>query len=233
MAVDLKAERVVDTVRRLCVRIRERFPEANLNAVAEQLHEKASAAAAQIKAIAKPHFGLRLATSLLTIAIPVSIGVAVWEFGVRAEGPTTLGDFITMFQAGVESLFFIGVGIAFLMTLENRHKRSRALATIHELRVLAHLVDMHQLDKDPVYILHGGPTTQSSPRRTMTAFELNRYLDYCSEMLALVGKLAALYGKDLNDSVALAAVDQVESLTTGLSRKIWQKEMLLDRAVEG
>jgi hypothetical protein len=89
---------------------------------------------------------------------------------------------------------------------------------------------MHQLDKDPVYVHSPGPTTASSPKRTMTAFELSRYLDYCSEMLSLLGKIAALYGRDLRDPAALAAVDQVETLTTGLSRKIWQKVMLLDRS---
>jgi hypothetical protein len=50
-----------------------------------------------------------------------------------------------------------------------------------------------------------------------------RYLDYCSEMLALVGKIAALYAPRIDDPVALAAVDGIESLTTNLSRKVWQK----------
>jgi len=45
----------------------------------------------------------------------------------------------------------------------------------------------------------------------------------------LIGKLAALYAQNLDDGVALSAVDQLEALTTGLSRKIWQKVMLLDR----
>lgn len=33
--------------------------------------------------------------------------------------------------------------------------------------------------------------------------------------------------QELDDAVALAAVNEVESLTTGLSRKIWQKLMIL------
>jgi hypothetical protein len=59
------------------------------------------------------------------------------------------------------------------------------------------------------------------------AFELGRYLDYCSEMLSLLGKIAALYAQYTTDSAALAAVDQIEDLTSGLSRKIWQKIMML------
>ena len=115
------------------------------------------------------------------------------------------------------------------MTLETRLKRGRTLRAVRELRILAHLIDMHQLDKDPVYVISGGAQTASSAKRTMTAFQLNRYFDYCCELLSLLGKLAALYGQTLDDPVAVSAVDQVESLTTGLSRKIWQKTTLLPR----
>jgi len=76
--------------------------------------------------------------------------------------------------------------------------------------------------------LRGGPSTQSSPKRTMTTFEMSRYLDYCSEMLSLIGKVAALYVQGFPDAVALSAVDDIEDLTTSLSRKIWQKIMILE-----
>ena len=46
-------------------------------------------------------------------------------------------------------------------------------------------------------------------------------------MLALTGKLAALYVQQFSDGVTLAAVREVEDLTTGLSHKIWQKLMIL------
>jgi hypothetical protein len=48
-------------------------------------------------------------------------------------------------------------------------------------------------------------------------------------MLSLVGKVAALYAVDFEDEVVLAAVNDVENLTTGLSRKIWQKIVILYR----
>ncbi len=65
----------------------------------------------------------------------------------------------------------------------------------------------------------------------MDPFELHRYLDYCSEMLALISKVGALYVQDFPDRAALDAVDQIENLATGLSRKIWQKIVILDRYV--
>ena len=87
---------------------------------------------------------------------------------------------------------------------------------------------MHQLTKDPERLLIRGMETPSSPKGNLSATELMRYLDYCSEMLSLIGKLAALYVQKFDDPVALAAVNEVEELTTGLSRKIWQKIMTLN-----
>jgi len=139
-------------------------------------------------------------------------------------------DFVQAIDAGINDIVFIGIAIFFLVTLEGRMKRRRALKAIHELRALAHIIDMHQLTKDPEVILSGGPATKSSPKRAMTTFEMSRYLDYSSEMLSLIGKVAALYAQRFNDPVALSAVDEIEDLTNGLSRKIWQKIMLVNQS---
>jgi hypothetical protein len=63
----------------------------------------------------------------------------------------------------------------------------------------------------------------------MSEFELARYLDYCSEMLSLTGKLAALYMQNMRDPVIIDSVNEIEDLTTSLSRKIWQKIMILNQ----
>ena len=116
----------------------------------------------------------------------------------------------------------------FLITFESRLKRRRALETLHQLRSVAHIVDMHQLTKDPERIAAVRPDTASSPARALTPFDLGRYLDYCSELLAVISKLAALHVQHFNDPVTLAAVNDIECLTTGLSNKMWQKITLLD-----
>jgi hypothetical protein len=137
-----------------------------------------------------------------------------------------------MLEAAFNSLLLVGATVIFLVTLESRIKRRRALQALHELRVIAHIIDMHQLTKDPERLHVQGPDTRSSPKRTMTNFELNRYLDYCSEMLSLSGKIAALYVQDFPDAHVVAAVNDIEDLTSGLSRKIWQKIMILDEEQE-
>ena len=68
-----------------------------------------------------------------------------------------------------------------------------------------------------------------APAREMRPFELTRYLDYCCEILSLVSKVAAVYVQHFDDAVTVSAASNVETLTVGLSRKIWQKIILLDR----
>jgi hypothetical protein len=43
--------------------------------------------------------------------------------------------------------------------------------------------------------------------------------------------VAALYAQTFDDPVVLSAVEELETLTTALSGKIWQKIMILDRTV--
>jgi hypothetical protein len=51
-------------------------------------------------------------------------------------------------------------------------------------------------------------------------------------MLAILGKLGALLVQDFDDSPTLSAVNDIEDLTSGLQRKIWQKIMITDRVFD-
>ena len=46
-------------------------------------------------------------------------------------------------------------------------------------------------------------------------------------MLSLVGKVGFLYVQKFDDPVAVKSVNDLETLTTALSRKVWQKIMIL------
>ena len=84
--------------------------------------------------------------------------------------------------------------------------------------------------QDPAYLLSQLKDTKSSPERNLTRHQLTRYLDYCSEILALNAKIAALFAQNMEDPVILSAVNELELLSQGLSAKIWQKIMILDLA---
>ena len=93
---------------------------------------------------------------------------------------------------------------------------------------MAHIVDMHQLTKDPSHQLVNLANTESSPVRLLTREELTRYLDYCTEVLSLNANIGALFAQNVDDPIVLNAVNDLEWLTQGLSAKIWQKIMILD-----
>lgn len=224
----LEPARIMETIRALIDRIEERFPDRDLGRVARQQLAAAEATVRTLAWVQRPILWVRvMVASVILLLLALLAGIAMrMEFS--AEG-IPLPDLLQMVEAAINELIFLGAAILFLTTVEGRIKRARALVALRELRALAHIVDMHQLTKDPDRVLEGDTRrTPSSPAATMTRAELARYLDYCSELLALDSKLAALYAQTLHDPVVLAAVDEVETLTTGLSAKIWQKLVILN-----
>jgi len=234
----LDSEKVAQTVTCLRQRICERFPESGLLKICEQMERISAKTQQRSSEISAPIWWIRW-TAWMLIGMVGIVGV-VLPFVVASgftEEELTLRSFMELGDPVMNEIVLLGALIFFLFSLETRVKRHRALKAIHELRSIAHVIDMHQLTKDPERVLSAAyPSTSLSPKTTLDKFQLRRYLDYCSEMLSLTGKMAALYVQNFDDGVALSAVNEIESLTTGLSRKIWQKIMILyglvDRPVQ-
>ena len=222
----LDPDKLIRTTEKLVQRIGERFPEAGLYRVAQELLDTAHMVAENSATLQRPIAWVRVVDGVIIVMILVLLVVTFLRFELTVTGIGVF-DFIQVLEAGINDVILIGAALFFLLTLEKRIKRSRALKDLHELRSLAHVVDMHQLTKDPDRVFTQRRATSSSPQHTLSAYDLGRYLDYCSELLAVVGKLAALYVQNFDDSVVLSSVDEIESLTNGLSRKIWQKVMIL------
>jgi hypothetical protein len=222
----LQPAKIVQTLHRLHARISERFPHSGLSEVSADLVAVAAATSDRVARLARPYFWLRLSVWLIIIAgIAAQISAAAY---LRVESVSAdLPNLVQGLEAAANLLIIFGAAAWFLITLEQRWKRARTLEALHELRSLAHVVDMHQLTKDPTTSAHREHRTASSPQRDMTQFQLARYLDYCAELLALIGKVAALYAERSRDAVIIEAVNDLESLTSDLGRKIWQKIMIL------
>jgi hypothetical protein len=226
----LREDHIITTVATLRRRIEERFPGSGLSQLCAQLLVVAQRAAQRADSIARPIQSIRLLGYLLSLLLLlILLGLGYFAVTAIDAGKHGVFDWVTGLEAGLNDIIFIAIAIVFLVSLEKRIKRRRALAAVHELRSIAHIIDMHQLTKNPDRNVRQWSSTKNSPKRTMTAFEINRYLDYCSEMLSLTGKIAALYIQHFDDATAVAAVSEVEQLTTGLSRKIWQKIMILEQ----
>jgi hypothetical protein len=231
MYKDLDADKIIETLERLYRRILERFPGSGLSRISDEVLSIAKESGRRSEWIRKPIIPLRIGVALIIFSI---IAVTVY-FTFQIQPPDTmfkLSEFIQVLEAGINDLVLIGAAIFFLLKIELKVKRNRASKLINELRSFAHVIDMHQLTKDPEGFKPAYIQTESSPQREMSSFEINRYLDYCSELLSLVGKIAALYAQNFDDQAFITSVKDIEDLTTGLSRKIWQKIIILQSLKE-
>lgn len=224
--LSLDPEAIRRTSLRLSKRTHERFPGSGLSARSIQLTELSERAATRAGEIAQPVRWVRALYVVLGVLVIVGIAVVPIDLSTSVERDAV--EWVQVFEAAINDIVLLGAGIVFLATLETRIKRRRALNELHELRSFAHIIDMHQLTKDPQRIK--GSTahrTAASPSAELTPYELGRYLDYCSELLSLCSKVAALYVQDFPDAPTIATVTEIEQLCTDLSRKIWQKLMIL------
>ncbi len=226
----LDALAVKETVDRLQQRIAARFPRRNLRLVAREI------SAAIDDLLLTEHvslykvfrYGSRVAMMLLAGVLVVGVAMVFRSEGLRE--PESIWAWIQIAESVINDVVFAGIAMYFLWQLPDRYRRRRDLAALHRLRSLAHVIDMHQLTKDPERLRSDFERTDQSVDLGLTVIELANYLDYCSELLSLVSKTAALFAEDTTDQTVLATVEGIEDLTNGMSRKIWQKIALLPAA---
>lgn len=230
----LQPQLVEQTVAQLRERIEERFPNSGLGKVCGALNEIAKDAERKSAWLGRPLYWLRLLALLMIVVILAGLVGQFLLLKWTADDAVDWTELVQGMEAAVNEVVLISAAIFFMVTLETRYKRRKGLKAIHELRSIAHVIDMHQLTKDPERSQGKSyQATKSSPTVTMDSFQLRRYLDYCSEMLSLTGKVSAVYLNRFDDSVLASAVNDVENLTTDLSRKIWQKIMILHSFEQG
>lgn len=224
----INVEHIIETAQKLENRIAERFPDASLRNVASELIALGIDTKTEAKKLEEPIWWLRAVITLVIAAGGIVFLFLASEFSAAGIKGGTI-DIVQGIEAGLNTLVLAGAGFYALVKGEERIKQKRVLKGLHGFRSLIHVIDMHQLTKDPSALSKSFVRTKNSPKRTMDAASLTRYLDYCSELLSLTGKFAALYAQSVNDRIVVDSVNDVETLGTNLSRKIWQKIMLIDK----
>ena len=227
---ELDAGEIIRTIERLTERIDARFPGSGLGKVSREFHALAGGSARDAESLGAPNWPVRIAVGIVIVAMVSTAGLALLR-AFQAFGDATVpfgaAELFQTIESLINDIVFLGIAVFFLATIESRIKRRKALERLHQLRSVAHIVDMHQLTKDPDHLLKEPPGTDAAADSSMTRDELARYLDYCGELLSLTGKMAALFVQRFSDSLVLQSVNEIEDLTSGLSRKIWQKITLL------
>ncbi|PHN08143.1 hypothetical protein [Flavilitoribacter nigricans] len=223
---ELDAVHILHTLKSVEERLNLHFPGSGLGKVAAELQEVGHSIVQLADKLRRPIWALRVLT---LIGITGLIAVTVWVFymalTISPTGQDGLMETLQAIESVTNELIFLTVGIIFFATLENRLKRRAAIDSLHRLRSFAHVIDMHQLTKDPNNVLQ---LEANSDPRFKTPEDLIRYLDQCTDLLAINSKLAALHVQNFQNNEVLNNVSEVEMLSHELSRKIWQKIMILD-----
>lgn len=225
----LDSKLIIETAERLEKRVAERFPHAGLRGVAIELVSLSRDLAKAAKALEAPIWWLR---GVVIAAIAAGALIFLFVGTILPLGRISGTDDAVQSVQGIESLINMIIlavlGFLALIRTEERIKRKQVFRKLHGLRSLIHVIDMHQLTKDPAALSTEFKPTSHSPARITDRADLARYLDYCSEMLSITGKVAALFAQSVNDNVVVDGVNDIESLSSNLSRKIWQKITLID-----
>lgn len=162
----LSEKQINQTLVRLVARISERFPDSGLSRLSRELvliGEEASVCVAYLR---RPHWGVRVAVGALIAVMSTVIVMAAMS--MRLPGRVDrLSELVQMLEAAINDVVFLGVGMFFLLTIEGRLKRRKALHSLHQLRSIVHIVDMHQLTKDPERLMSPREDTPSSPPKKL------------------------------------------------------------------
>jgi hypothetical protein len=229
--VQLAAGHVGATVAHLERRIYARFGERGLTKAARDLaglvvlvQTEAAESRARLRR-------MTLFARTASVAIVTATAIAL-AFSLRSaviNGLAQTADWVPLVESLINDLVFAAIAVVFLWAFPERLERRTLLRLLHRLRSLAHVIDMHQLSKDPEQVSPTYTPTAESVTHGLDADQLHHYLNYCSEMLSLTAKTAALCAAHSTDGVVLETISYIETLTTELSNKIWQKISLLPR----
>ena len=227
----LSGSHVAATVEQVQRRIDARFGERGLTKTARDLAHLV--VLVQTEAI-ESHIRLRrttLAARTASVVIVVATVLALL-YSMRSavvDGLARAADWVPLTESVINDLVFAAIAVVFLWAFPERLERRALLDLLHRLRSLTHVIDMHQLSKDPEQVSPTYVPTAQSIQHGLDADQLHHDLNYCSELLSLTAKTAALCAEHSTDGVVLETVSDVEALTTELSRQIWQKISLLPR----
>ncbi|MEV0891861.1 hypothetical protein [Promicromonospora sp. NPDC050262] len=219
---------VIETARRLCDRIGARFPDRGIHLVAQEL-------VGLTEQVADTSAGTRRRSRLVQgasrgmIAVVVLVALVAFGFAVEAaftEAPDNGLDWLPLIESAVNDVVFVAIAVIVLHSVPQRVQRSDLLAKLHRLRSLAHIIDMHQLTKEPERLRDAFASGEGADV-DLTPEQVEYYLEYCTELLSIVGKAAALCAEESQDDIVLSTVSTIESLTLGMSRKVWQKIFVL------
>ena len=185
----LDAEAVREVVVELEARIAARFPKRGLRQVAADLAVLIDAVETGANStqgrVRIARIASRVVMVLILAGTLVALGLGFKDAIVDPNGEITNSlDVLPLIETTINDVVFAGIAVFFLYSFPERVQRGRLLNLLHQLRSTAHIIDMHQLTKDPEQLQSSFVPSAVSKPLELNRDEMERYLDYCSELLA-------------------------------------------------
>lgn len=225
LVTEISPGTLAHTSKRLVTRIGERFGDCEVLHLAAQVDRIVSRSHTRLRGSRWLGFMIRLVIWPTVIAALVALGYGIYLFNPKIQTSSGL-ELVQGIESLIQVLLVLAATTWFFLTLNTRLVRGRLLRAVQELRSLAHAIDLDQLDKDPDRLKRqGDDDTPTSPKLgdINTPFLLSRYLDYCGEMLSLIGKVAAIYAEKIDDPIVLSELGDVERLTNDYRLNVGMK----------
>ena len=212
----LDPAKIVETAENLARGVGERLPGSTLAGLAIELAGIARKTDERARQARRPIYAIRVA-SLLAISASI-LGLwylaghihTRWEFG-------TITELFEATDAGFNLMVLLAGALWFLITIEARLKRKKALDFLEELREFIHVIDVTQLYYTP-------DLYKTDPASSRSSLSLDyTYLLFCTQMLAVISNLAPLYTRGAAGDSILRAVSEVEMLANDISTKLLSK----------
>lgn len=206
------------------------FPARGISRVASSIASAIDETTSRIDRLRRPVWWLRITLFLLALAALCTIIASIssltphsWHHFLVTVNTAGLPGWASLVDAVIQDIVFLGIAALFLVRLEQQIKRRRALAGLRKLRSLVHVIEMHQLTKEPESLSRDPKTVGRPKKSSKPTSDQVTYFACCSTMTALCSKTAALYAQVSNDPVVLDVVREIEALSAALSSKLWQK----------
>jgi hypothetical protein len=212
----LDPAKIVETAENLARNVGESFSGTALAGLAVELAALAHRTDELARHARKPIYAIRVCSALAALATILGLCYlashihARWEFG-------TIGELFDATDAGFNLLVLLAGAVWFMITLETRIKRKKALECLEELRDFIHVIDVTQLYYTPDIYRSDPSSFQSSVNLDYT------YLLFCTQMLGLISNLAPLYARGAAGDSIMRAVSDVELLANDITVKLLTK----------
>jgi len=212
----LDPARIIETAENLARDVGEKLPGSSLAGLAVELSQIARATVDRARQARRPIYAIRV-LSLLAISVGLLV---LWYLMAHIHARWVFGTITEVFEAadaGFNLLVLLAGALWFLVTIENRIKRKKALEFIEELREFTHVIDVTQLFYTPLVY-----SPDPADARTSLSFDYTYFL-YCTQMLGVISNLAALYTRGAAGDSILRAASDVEQLANAITVKLLSK----------